>query len=290
LGAACRISVALLLMLTCAAGEKLTVLSANVWFDDASGEQRYPAILARLAAADPTVICLQECTESFLARLRASPLAQRYRIHPDAPIDGYGNLVLSRTAPAAVGIVRLPSRMGRKAPWIDLPWEGQRVRIFSVHLESLDLEVSVRLRNRQLPAIAAQATAPAMIVGDFNFGDQDTAAHPLPPGFTDAAATLGGVLEPTYDPVRNPLARQTAEPGEPARRLDRFLASAEVKATAYRRESWGLSDHEVVIGEFVLTRDHHGVNAADAPAAAPSPPTPPADRRARGGPPRGSGP
>lgn len=240
--------VAILALAAALDGAELRIVSWNVWFDEASGAQRYPRIIAHLRAQDADVICLQECTRGFRERLAASELARDYRISQGDDPAGYCNAILTRAAPLAAGVIALPSRMGRSAPWVDVALGARRLRVVNVHLESLDTDASIARRAQQLALIVAAAPAPCAIVGDVNFGDADARRPELPAGWSDLAQALGRAGTVTYDVERNPFARASAAPGEPGRRLDRMLLSPGLTGRDYAVQAVGLSDHEAILG------------------------------------------
>ena len=108
------------------------------------------------------------------------------------------------------------------------------------------------MRREQIALVLAEARSPALIVGDTNFGDRDPVQPELPSAWTDAAWAFHQQERPTYDMEGNPLARQTASPGEASRRLDRFLASPGVGFSAYAVQGCLDSDHQPIIATIVL--------------------------------------
>jgi endonuclease/exonuclease/phosphatase family metal-dependent hydrolase len=246
----------LLFLLARAAGgaaEPAAIVSYNVWFDDITGSVRYPQIIDHLAATVPAVICLQECTPAFANQLRTSRLAGSYTIHHLGQDRPYANLILTRGPARATGIVALPSRMGRVAPWVEVELAGTIHRVYSVHLESLDTGASPELRRRQLAAILADtASHPAILAGDFNFGEGAGEEAGLPDGWREAGAGGG----PTFDPVGNSLAAATAVAGEEPRRLDRIIGL----------RTGDLRDYAV---ERVFYSDHYPIHATVTPVEPP---------------------
>ena len=181
----------------------ISVATWNVWFGEERAAARQRALLGVLASAGtsrtgPDVIGLQEVLPAFADALRegtgpARPFKaflNEYVISSNR-IRGYGCLLLAkRSLSPQFREVALPTDMGRTLLVADLAIPGVhvRVRVGTVHLESLDNEPT---RKAQLhiaraallsPASARKAVAEeeveegeegkaalAMLMGDFNF-------------------------------------------------------------------------------------------------------------------------
>jgi len=240
-----------LLTTAVSAAERMTFLSYNVFFDDPSGEIRYPQIIAHITSRSPDIVCLQECTPTFLALLKDAGSLRDYTIYPEGQTGAYFNLILSKRPTAAAGVLRLPSRMGRSAPFIDVDIQGTLTRLYCIHLESLEGEGSVRMRSAQLLVLVEHMQKkPAILVGDFNFSADAEVTDLIP-----AKGEWEMADEPTFDPVHNPLARETASDDEPPRRLDRIHSLFGASQGTCIRELVFYSDHYPILGEFA-TGDH----------------------------------
>jgi len=234
-------------MLCCGLGSaaELRILSWNIWFDDESGRERYPAISASIAALAPDVACLQEVTPASLAVLRRD-LTPAWQLTLPARVDGYFNVILTRQVPTAVGEIRLPSAMGRTVPWCRIVHGEHSAVIASIHLESLDREPSPQRRVLQWRLIEQTLPPPFIAVGDTNTGDADVVRFTLGPDVVDVGAAQHDATA-TYDPEHNTWAASTHDPGEVARRLDRvLLAGVSATVSSYRVITTGLSDHEAI--------------------------------------------
>lgn len=237
-----------LLLMLCfglAQASELRILSWNIWFDDASGVQRYPAIAASIAALAPDVACLQEVTPASLAVIRRE-LTPAWQLTLPARVDGYFNVVLTRQVPTESGELRLPSAMGRTVPWCRIAHGNHSVVMASIHLESLDREPSPQRRVWQWQLIEATLAPPFIAAGDANTGDADSIRFNLGPSVVDAGAVFQDATA-TYDPQSNSLAAETSDHAEPARRLDRvLLVGVSATVSSYRVITSGLSDHEAI--------------------------------------------
>ncbi len=235
-----------LLTTAVSSAERMTILSYNVYFDDQSGAIRYPQIITHISNRAPDIICLQECTPTFLALLKNTDALRGYTIYPKDQSGSYFNLILSKRPATAAGVLRLPTRMGRSAPFIEVDIQGTLTRFYCIHLESLDEAGSVRLRSAQLSALVEHMrNKPAILVGDFNFSAQAEGAEQIP---TDGEWKMAE--EPTFDPLHNPVARETASDGEPPRRLDRIHSFFGAGQGRCSRDLVFYSDHFPIFGEL----------------------------------------
>lgn len=149
----------------------IRIATFNAWFSKLQWEKRQDGLVKLLVdKEDVHIICLQEVTPWFLARLLQLEVIQsRYRVSDcgaGRTIGRYGVMVLvdkMLTTPS-LGWVSRPTYMGRSALMIH--W-GKRICVATVHLESLD---STKRRTRQLQAIHDELKFfdKALLAGDFN--------------------------------------------------------------------------------------------------------------------------
>lgn len=152
---------------------------------------------------------------------------------------------------------------------------GRRVHLIATHLQSGPAR---HVREQQMARIqdwigqlGLPATEPVLIGGDLNtdrLSDDATGAFTAMLDILGAAhpAAPGGAHPPTYDPLRNPLAR-----GSTGRYVDYLLYSTEHlrprratnEVARITAEGRPLSDHFAVRGRFAF--------GSPAPAAAPRP-------------------
>lgn len=220
----------------------MKIISWNIYFDDETGTQRYPEILDYLEEQNVDVICLQEVTESFLNFLRIHSLSSEFNIFHEKQEHWYRNIILAKTKVENDGIIDLPTRLGRSAPYII----SEGVSIFSLHLESMPEDSSYRLE--QLKTILSFLdTGSYILCGDMNFGDQDSEQYFVEDNFNDVGKSSG---ELTYDINRNKIAARTKFDNERSRRLDRFLVGDDLKIDSYKMLTSPSSDHYPIYLEF----------------------------------------
>jgi tyrosyl-DNA phosphodiesterase 2 len=150
----------------------LTICTFNVWFDRLASAARQKALFELLTALAPSVVCLQEVTPTFNARLSHPDFFLRYTRSDTEGCDrfGYGTVMYVRNELRPV-FSRSPfdSRMGRDLLIAEITLPGGGVAaVATVHLESLD---NARLRQVQLQKCSERLSAypMAILCGDFNF-------------------------------------------------------------------------------------------------------------------------
>ncbi len=227
--------------------QELTVRSYNVWFDDGTGlDRRYRLILEDLSNADVDVICLQEVTPAFQRMLTERFRNSKFAIQGDVQ-EGYGNLTLTRLETVAPSYLRLPTRMQRKALKTTVKLAAGNLVIYNVHLDSM-LDDTERRIEQVKTILADGADGRFLMVGDFNFGDDDAEAKSLE-RFIDPGRAL---KEPTFDIERNQHARVTRFASEPSRRIDRILSPQTMPQKDYRIFRNEHSDHFAIQSTVVL--------------------------------------
>jgi tyrosyl-DNA phosphodiesterase 2 len=154
--------------------DSLALATWNIWFGELAWRQRLDALLHEVWLAAPDVIGLQEVTHFALEELLATSwLTERYALSDTTgeTIDGYGVLLAVRR-PLLVGRfawLDLPTGFGRRLVSAPIEVGRTRLRIGTVHLESMRPNASLREEqlNLILPHLAAES--PALLMGDFNF-------------------------------------------------------------------------------------------------------------------------
>lgn len=223
--------------------EEITVLSYNLYFNDASGEVRYPQLLAHLSSRKPDVIGLQEVTKTFYHALIRSELMKDYKGYPEKPRGRYFNLILSKRAFSHSGIQHFPTQMGRSALYGDMPCGEGYLRFINVHLESLNNPENIAYRQAQTAALEALLSTSTVVLGDFNYSKEEPFYHQAPFNLVDLAIWAKKDERPTYDPINNPIAKQTADINERPSRLDRFYVTPTLNSLDYRLSKVFYSDH-----------------------------------------------
>lgn len=240
---ALRRLVLLVLLAAVADAAELTAVTYNVWFDDASGKRdRYAAIIGYLGTSAADVICLQEVTDAFAVEVAGFARAKGYQVAFDQRPSGYGTAILSRGPIIRTQVIALPTRMGRQGLRCTTVLSGRTIQVTTAHLDSLPEDTERRIR--QVQALDASVAIDCLWLGDFNFGDGQPEQAALG-RWTDFGQ---GDPRPTYDPLANPLARQTAFANEDGRRLDRVLGLGAWTLARYRVDSGiPFSDHYPVV-------------------------------------------
>lgn len=205
----------------------VSVVTLNTWFKEHARDARLDAQHAWLEAHQPDVIALQEVLPDQLHALLAAPwFRAAYHGLPDPGLPlaqmGYGVALFVKAPVTAFAYHPLPSAMGRGLLTATLPGG---LTVGTVHLESR--RPNHAARTAQLEAITAllSPAQAALLVGDFNFDDDD--AHPSPQGpWTDLWATCrpdhpGYTADEVINPMR--FAGRPPRPGGPQRRrIDRL--------------------------------------------------------------------
>lgn len=151
----------------------LSLITWNVWFGAHQAAARATATLELLQAADADVICLQEVTRDFLARLLAAGWVRRDYTVSDASgatVDPYGVVVLTRLPLRALTHHEMPTSMARGLVLAELQVGAARLAVGAVHLESRRHNADVRGEQLAVILPILRAAAPdAILCGDLNF-------------------------------------------------------------------------------------------------------------------------
>lgn len=218
--------------------EEIKLLSYNVYFDDKTGKTRYPEIIKFIKQGDYNLIALQECTPMFLSLLNYDAKLRYFTRTQGSLSDGYTNIILTSLKTVHTGNIKLPTNMGRSAPFVKLA--ESNMMIVNVHLESGLF--NSHMREQQLNTIldATNGLTKLMIVGDTNFTDGDDEEQLLNQ-FQDLGFEAQQV---TYNVELNALAQQTKFPLEGSSRLDRlFLKCSSCETKQFNLQQIRHSDH-----------------------------------------------
>ncbi|KAI9208963.1 Endonuclease/exonuclease/phosphatase [Polychytrium aggregatum] len=178
----------------------LRIASLNVWFDRYQCETRWNRSLETLAALEPDVICLQECTLELteLCVKSSQAIQDHYLITDLTTFDGcwYGLMVLVRkkSTVAVRSAESLKFHAGRLSRGLligHLEVGGMAVSIATSHLESYPQDLPFRLQQLEqaTQALADSSSALTILCGDFNIPkatneEESLFIHRL--GWTDA--------------------------------------------------------------------------------------------------------
>ncbi|MCB9697493.1 MAG: DUF504 domain-containing protein [Alphaproteobacteria bacterium] len=239
----------------------LRVLTWNTLFDRFDQDRihtarRRPLIVGLLEELDADVVALQEVQRPLMDALLATPTAARSWVVAHEDVDDHGLVLLSRRPVLEAAWLPLGRHKGVLAAVVDT---GERpVAVLTTHLLSDHARDGARRRAQQLDQVAAlvaELDADVIVVGDFN-DDSDGPQRVL--AARDAWEELALPVEPTFDPVENPLAAVSSLSGR-AVRIDRVLLRGELRALSARRVGTaavdGLfpSDHFGVLAELAST-------------------------------------
>jgi len=183
------------------AGERLTLVTYNLWFGEHQWEERIGALLRLVRECSPDVIGFQEVTPPHLQRILAEDWVRRDFQVSDvtgSTLEPHGVLLLSRLSIGSLALCHLPSRKDRKMVVGSLETEAGAICLGTVHLESSPLSLSVRLEqlDRVLPSL--HGASHAVLMGDFNFDPRDQAEQSrIDTGYTDLWPALHRA-EPGY--------------------------------------------------------------------------------------------
>lgn len=232
---------------------KVRLLNLNVLFDLYDHkvpkiEDRFPRLMELLKRQRAELVTLQEVTPKLLSLLLKDPwVRQHYTVSQPAggpDLVPYGQLLLSRLACK----VRYHTLVAGKTILQALfAFKSCPVQLTVVHLYSDRKADSQAKRQAQLDEIQARLRPDHAhwLVGDFN--EQGLLAVP---GFCDAWSSLHpGDFGFTFDPVTNPLARQTSVRGRRAR-YDRFLLRGPWTARQIDLVPTDHSDHHALVCEL----------------------------------------
>ena len=221
-----------------AQAEEIKLLSYNVYFDDESGKTRYPEIIKFIKQGDYNLIALQECTPMFVSLLNRDTKLRYFTRTQGSMSGGYTNIILTSLKVIHAGNIKLPTNMGRSAPFIKLA--KSNLMIVNVHLESGLYNSDMRKQQLNTIFDATKEQIKLMIIGDTNFADGDSEEHLLNQ-FQDLG--LKG-KQVTYNVDLNTLAQQTKFPFEGSSRLDRLLLKcSNCKIKQFNLKKLSYSDH-----------------------------------------------
>ncbi len=204
----------------------LRVLTYNVYGYEKISESRVRSIMRTFIRSRADVIALQEVRPWLLKRMRGlAPLAGYHWSWKEKSGFSPGKvLLLSRHRLENVEYHRLPSPEDRYVCVADIRVKGRRVTVAALHLTSPMNFEKKRIEQLQVVQKKLAGRGPAVILGDFNFGEGSPEAGWIAgQGMKDLWKELKpGEPGYTWNMEENELSRKNAFVGEESRRLDRI--------------------------------------------------------------------
>lgn len=236
---------------------------------------QFQAFIERLEKDSFDILCLQEvfAIDDLKGRVQRIKKAGNFitynfvRLKPDRP---YGMVIFSKYSLLANGRINLGDQSGNMATWADIHVEGDTIRMYNVHLQSIrfqnkdyqfietehdlsrnTLEGSKNLMSRMKVAYgyrAAQADSvynhieksqhPVFIAGDLNDVPVSYTYNQLSKGMLDAFRERGSGFERTY---KGPF---------PNFRIDYLLCSKQYACSSYKSYADVPGDHKLLRATF----------------------------------------
>jgi endonuclease/exonuclease/phosphatase family metal-dependent hydrolase len=262
--------------------DTITVVTLNLWHDQADWPRRLAKIVAGLRALRPDVVCLQEVLQHRTLANQARTLADSLgcqahftSVDSDTSVRRYGNAILTRHPVLHAGGKALDPRDDyRTVAHLRIDFKGRPIDVYDTHLHHTAEGSSIRIAQIRdlLGFIAATRDGGAVVLaGDFNAGPETAEVRLLEAPFLDVYAAAnpgaGGEATTTLNPAL----------GHAPRRIDYIFVAREGAPTLTPRSAdiilrdpgpdgvWA-SDHFGVVARFVL-----GSQARPAPRPARGP-------------------
>jgi endonuclease/exonuclease/phosphatase family metal-dependent hydrolase len=256
-------SVLVMTMALPARADTLTVVTLNIWHDQADWPRRRALIVSELRGLNPDVVCLQEVLQHVTLPNQARDIADSlgYRVtfasvDPDTAVKRYGNAILSRHPFLETSWKPLdPKNDYRVVAHARIDFKGRPIDVFDTHLHHTGRGAAIRAEQiRDLLGFVAARRGPGAIVlaGDFNAESRRREMRPLSKDFVDAYAVLHaqeGDQVTTLNPAK----------GLPRRRIDYVLVSRD--GTPGLRPVFSEVVFDVPDAGGVWPSDHFGVVA-----------------------------
>lgn len=217
---------------------RISFLTFNILFDfhhteEIYSSQRYEAILEALRLSEVDVIGLQEVTPAFAERLMAQGWVRDHYYVSEVSLNAiqpYGQVVLSRLPISNLQLYHINKV---KRALFGLIGIGGVPHAFCIcHLVSnfssaLDIHTVRQVHLDTLFWELARRASDTLLLGDFNFGDDEGNYHlsPYADIWRDLRATDPGF---TFDLDHNTMAKVTMKEDSVCRRYDRMLTNSSV--------------------------------------------------------------
>ena len=250
--------------------DTLTVVTLNLWHDQADWPRRLAKIVEGLRALRPDVVCLQEVLQHATLPNQARALADSlgFQAHftsvdSDTSIRRYGNAILTRHRVLHAGGKALDPRDDyRTVAHLRIDFTGRPLDVYDTHLHHTFEGAAIRATQIRdlLGFIAATRGGEAVVLaGDFNAAPESPEMRLLEGRFLDvfAAANPGAGGKPT--------ATLNRALGHPPLRIDYIFVSrqgapsltprsADVIFRDPGRDGIWASDHFGVVARLVVGR------------------------------------
>jgi endonuclease/exonuclease/phosphatase family metal-dependent hydrolase len=213
--------------------DTLTVVTLNLYHDQADWPRRLPLIVRGLRALEPDVVCLQEVLQHPGLPNQAATLGESLgcavhfvSVDPDTAPKRYGNAILTpHRVLARDGRPLLPLDDYRVVAHVRLEVRGRVLDVYDTHLHHTAEGGAIRATQvRDLLAFVAatRGRAPVVLAGDFNAASESDEMRLLAPGFLDVYDALhpGAPDDPT---TLNPAF------GHAPRRIDHVLVARDAR-------------------------------------------------------------
>ena len=243
----------------------LTAITYNVWFDGSTSEPRTPKLLDLVADKKADIIAFQEVESWFIKALEGDDRFKHYHFSVERgwfnSVKG-GLLVLTQQKNKRHQYTPLPSEMDRGFLYVETVIDGVPICIVNVHLESLLNDTALRIKQLNVIFKETSNCKDMILLGDFNFGDNDAENKVINSDYLDAWRQL----KPndrgyTWDVEQSNLAKQNAFPLEGSRRLDKVY----IKGNSLIPKEIGIiGNHSFTTpsGQRLFPSDHFGLSAS----------------------------
>ena len=271
-------ALAFLAALSCAAAipahasrDTLTVVTLNLWHDQADWPRRRALILEELRVLRPDVVCLQEVLQHETLPNQAVALAESLglrvtfaSVDPDGSPKRYGNAILSRHPMLRTAWKPLDPRSDyRTVAHMRLDFHGRPLDVFDTHLHHTPEGAPIRAEQiADLLGYVKQTRGRGMVVlaGDFNAAPDTPELRPVMAKFLDVFAAMDPAAAAdsattTLNPAKGLPRRRidyvfTSRDGKPALRP----LSAEIVFDRPAPDGAWPSDHFGVVARFAVER------------------------------------
>ena len=214
--------------------------------DKKMSAQRFPLIVREIQKSGADIIALQEITPETWEKLASEPAIKSLYTITKLPSEvALGQIFLTKAKVLKCEVLRLSVQ--KHAIMLTLSSRtGRPLRAVNIQLISDYAKNAAHRRMSELATIGQYIndTDDTILLGDFNFGDDDEEEKTVPWGsFIDAWHMLRGTEHgATFDVENNDLAKITCGPIETSRRLDKIkikglLVPSDIHTTAKSKGS-----------------------------------------------------
>jgi poly(A) polymerase len=250
--------------------QKLSVLSFNVLFDLYDKDliytsKRIPLFIKNLMEISPDIVGLQEVTKPFLDELLSDKWVQETYFSSEngmcKTISPFGQLILTKYPLKELKIFKFSTYKNFLMGNLEIG-KNQNLSISVIHLTSDKTPDYETKRFNQIKDLIefTKDFENQLILGDFNYGDNETKNDDLLKSFDDCWKLLYPESQGfTFDPENNELANVTSIKKK-QRRLDKILFKSknlklnDIKIIFKEKmdEKYFLSDHFGLLTEFSI--------------------------------------